>query len=147
MQIYKQMRTPQTNIIYKELSYEIVGILYKVHDELGRYALEKQYGDLLERYLKDRKIQYVREKKITKTGEDVNRADFVIDDKIIVELKAKPVIGTTDYYQVKRYLEFANLKLGILVNFRQKYLSPKRVLNSKADIRFAVFASSSQGSH
>ena len=57
--------------------------------------------------------------------------DFIIEDKIIIELKAKPFITKNDYYQTRRYLELLNLELGIIVDFRQKYLKPKRILNPK----------------
>ena len=56
------------------------------------------------------------------------------DDKIIVELKAKDIVLKDDYYQTVRYLVSFNKKLGIIFNFRQKVLRPKRILNSRADI-------------
>ena len=59
-----------------------------------------------------------------------NIVDFLIEDKILLELKAKRIISKEDYYQVRRYLESLNLKLGLLVNFRDRYLKPKRILNS-----------------
>ncbi len=118
-------------IIYKELSYKINGLLFKVHDALGRYARKNQYADLFELYLKEENIPYEREKNISKTSVDKNRSDFLIEKSIVLEMKVKTFTNQTDYYQVKRYLEILNLKLGILVNFRQKYLSPKRILNSK----------------
>ncbi|MBI5401519.1 GxxExxY protein [Candidatus Wolfebacteria bacterium] len=121
-------------IIYKELSYELGGIFYKVHDELGRYAREKQYGDLLEKFFNEKGIKFEREKIISKTGNDINKADFIVNNSIIIELKVKPIITTEDYYQVKRYLEFTNLRLGMVVNFRQKYLKPKRIINSNYKI-------------
>lgn len=46
----------------------------------------------------------------------------------ILEIKAKHVVSKEDYYQVQRYLHGARLKLGILVNFRRRYLIPKRVI-------------------
>ncbi len=120
-------------IIHKELSYKINGILFKVHDELGRYAREKQYGDLFASYLEKEQINFSREKNISKTSVDNNRADFIVEDSIVVEFKVKSFITKEDYYQVKRYLEILNLKLGIITNFRQKFLKPKRILNSKAN--------------
>jgi 1-deoxy-D-xylulose-5-phosphate reductoisomerase len=120
------------DIIHKELSYKINGILFKVHDELGRYAKEKQYGDLFAMHLEKEKINFTREKNISRTSVDNNRADFIIENSIVVEFKAKSFITKEDYYQVKRYLEIINLKLGIIANFRQKFLKPKRVLNSKS---------------
>ena len=58
-----------------------------------------------------------------------NIRDFVIEDKIILDLKAKRIVTKEDYYQMKRYLAVSNKKLGLIVNFRQKYISPKRILN------------------
>lgn len=132
--IHEHMRTPRiygVHIIHKELSYVIVGILYKVHDALGRYAREKQYSDLIEKYLREKNISYEREKKLSAVGDDTNRADFIIDNKIILEVKVIPLISREEYYQLQRYLRIAGVKLGILVNFRQKYLKPKRILNSE----------------
>ncbi|MBU3942631.1 GxxExxY protein [Patescibacteria group bacterium] len=60
-----------------------------------------------------------------------NIADFVIEDKIVVELKAKDIILKEDYFQVQRYLTSSNKKLGLIFNFRQRYLRPKRILNNK----------------
>jgi GxxExxY protein len=121
------------NLIYKDLSYEITGILFEVHNELGRYCNEKQYGDLIEIKLKDKKIKYDREKVIPESfkGEKSgrNRVDLVVEEKAILEIKTKRNISRDDYYQVRRYLKAFNLKLGIIVNFRDTYLKPKRVLN------------------
>jgi len=108
------------------------------HNELGRYCNEKQYGDLFEGKLKGGKTKYNREYKIKNliTDERVTRniADFIIEDKIIIEFKCKRVIEKCDYYQLQRYLKAANLKLGLIVNFREKYLKPKRVINSDSHI-------------
>ncbi len=62
-----------------------------------------------------------------------NKVDFYIDNKIFVEVKAKRVLGREEYYQMRRYLKAADKKLGIIVNFRDKYLHPKRILNSSSD--------------
>ena len=124
-----------SKLIFPELSYEITGILFKTHNELGRFLNEKQYADAVEKLLKEGKIKYEREKDlpISFDGEQKgrNKVDFMIENKIILELKSKRILLRDDYYQVKRYLEAVNLKLGLLVNFRDKYLKPKRILNSK----------------
>jgi len=124
------MHTNYTNkreekLIYPELSYILTGVCFEVHNKLGRFAREKQYKDLLEKRLKEIKIPYEREFKIEKTG---NTVDFLIDNKIILELKAKPFILKEDYYQTQRYLQASNIKLGLLVNFRSRYLKPIRVI-------------------
>jgi len=123
------MHTNYTNknnkLIYPELSYLITGMCFEVHNKLGRYAREKQYGDLLEEKLKEIKIPYKREFKIGKTG---NTIDFLIDNKIILELKAKSFILKEDYYQTQRYLQILNIKLALLANFRNRYLKPIRII-------------------
>lgn len=121
------------DIIHPELSYKINGLLYEVHNELGRYCKEKQYGDLFEKLLMRDNMKFSRELLAsfeTSVGSiGKNFLDFIIEDKIIVEFKAKKIILKQDYYQVKRYLEALNLPLGIIANFRDEYLLPKRVLN------------------
>jgi len=123
------MHTNYTNknnkLIYPELSYLITGMCFEIHNKLGRYAREKQYGDLLEEKLKEIKIPYKREFKIGKTG---NTIDLLIDNKIILELKAKSFILKEDYYQTQRYLQILNIKLALLANFRNRYLKPIRII-------------------
>ncbi len=115
----------KNKLLFGDLSYRLNGLLFKVHKELGRYSREKQYSDLLETKLIDNNIKYKREVLIGNTG---NKADFIIEDSIILELKSKPFLLSDDYNQVKRYLYVCNFKLGILINFRSKYLQPKRIL-------------------
>ncbi|MDI6778368.1 MAG: GxxExxY protein [Patescibacteria group bacterium] len=122
-------------IVFSELSFIINGLLFDVHNELGRFCNEKQYGDCFEKKLQEKSIKYEKEKILPKSFEsekaDRNRKDFLIDDKIIVEFKCKRVIERVDYYQAKRYLISLNKKLGIIVNFREKYIRPHRILNSQ----------------
>jgi len=123
-------------IIYKDLSYKIFGICLEVHSILGNNCREKQYCDLFEKLLIRDKVEYEREKDISyflkenKIGG--NRVDFIIEERILFEGKTKRFITREDYVQVKRYLEATNLKLGIIVNFRDKRIKTRRVINSKA---------------
>ena len=121
-------------MVHKQLSFVITGILFKTHRELGISRNEKQYGDFFEGLLKKENINYKREFRFNDKFENGDMrciCDFVIDDKIILEFKVKDFITKEDYYQLKRYLESLEMQLGILVNFRQNRLSPKRVLNAK----------------
>lgn len=113
-------------ILYKDLSYKIIGILIEVHKELGSYAREKQYSDLFEKKFKLTNIPYKRELRIGNTG---NIIDFLIDDKIILEFKSVPFLISEHYDQIKRYLFQTKMELGILINFIGKRLESKRVLN------------------
>ncbi len=126
----------ESEIIYKELSYIINGLLFQVHNDLGRYCNEKQVCDKIEFYLKTNKLQYKREfilpPSFVGEKDGRNRIDFLIDDKIILEIKCKRFLVKDDYFQTQRYLHALNKKLGILVNFRDERLKPRRVLNSSS---------------
>jgi len=112
-------------IIYKDLSFKINGVCFAVHNKIGRYGREKQYCDLLEQEFIKLNIPYIRELTIGTTG---NKVDFLIDNKIILEIKAKQIIAHEDYYQIQRYLQYSGHKLGLLINFRNRYLKPIRIV-------------------
>jgi len=113
------------NLIYPKLSYSTNGILFSTHNELGCYAREKQFGDVIKRKLIEKNIIYLREVVVGNSG---NRIDFIIDGKIILELKSKRKLIKEDFEQVQRYLQETKLKLGILVNFRDQYIKPIRIV-------------------
>jgi len=123
--------TNNTNkLIHPELSYTITGICFNAHNDLGRYARERQYGDEIEKRLKEIKLPHKRELVIRGTG---NIIDFLIDEKIVLEIKAKRIITKEDYFQIQRYLQILNIKLGLLINFRDRYLKPIRIVKIDSD--------------
>lgn len=129
------MRTTQTGkVVYPDLSYRINGILFRVRKQLGRFRNEKQYCDAIEVALKEAGIYYEREKVLPPSFEGEaggrNRVDFLIEDKMVLEIKAKPFLTKNDYYQTQRYLVALEKKLALLVNMRRYYVNPKRILNS-----------------
>ncbi len=125
-----------SGLLYPDLSYKINGLLFHTQNQLGRHGTERQYGDFFEKLLKETGIKYEREKILPPMfdGERPgrHRVDFVVGDKIIIEFKVKSITTKDDYFQIKRYLEVLNLKVGFLVNFHQKMLRPKRIINSRA---------------
>ena len=125
----------KNKIFYPKLSYQITGLMYETHNRLERYRNEKQYADYFEELLKRENIQYQREKPLPSSfaGEKEYRnvPDFVIKEKIIIDFKAKRMITKDDYYQMRRYLSSYNKVMGIVVNFRSRSLSPKRILNAE----------------
>ncbi len=126
----------EEKIVYPELSFEIVGIFFSTHNELGRYCNEKQYCDLIEQKFKNKNIKYEREKVLDKhfpaEREGRHRVDFLIEERIVLEIKAKNILERDDYFQTRRYLEVLNKKLAIMVNFHDRFLRPRRILNSDA---------------
>lgn len=130
------MDTNDTNkIIYPELSYRINGLLFKVHNELGRYCREIQYAEYFEKLLQENNIKYEREHVLPVAHIEnhfTNIVDFVINGQILIDLKAKPVVKREDYNQMLRYLDASKCKLGIIINFRSKYLQPIRVIRANS---------------
>ncbi len=129
----KKEEPQKIELLYPQLSYKICGICYDVHNKLGRFRNERQYADAFEELLRQNQIRHKREISLTPSfqGEVERRniPDFIIEDSIVVDFKAKRIITKEDYFQMKRYLQSCNKRLGLIINFRQYYLSPKRVLN------------------
>jgi GxxExxY protein len=114
----------------------ITGLCFKVHRKLGRFCTERQYCDEIEKLLKEFGHIYKREAEISNIIQNSpagNRVDFIVEDKIILEIKAKKFVTKEDYIQTVRYLEAAGLGLALLINFRHTYLKPKRIINSNFD--------------
>lgn len=123
----------EDKLIHKDLTYILRGLLFAVHNELGEFRNEKQYGDAFAQKLRDAGILFEREKVLPPSfvGEQSgrNRVDFLINNIIIIEIKHAPALSKNDYHQCQRYLVSLNLDLALLVNFHGKYLMVKRVLN------------------
>lgn len=105
----------------------------EVHRILGRGLLEIVYKDAIEYELRAKGIPYQREKEFFVEYKDVVLphvfcADFVIYDRIILEVKCKAGIVDEHYAQVMNYLTISKLKIGLIVNFRDKSLQYKRVI-------------------
>ena len=118
-------KSTNEKLIHAEMSYQLVGILFTAHKTLGRFAREKQYGDFIEKELQLQNVPYKREFPIGSTG---NIADFMVDEKIILEIKAVIIITDECYRQVQNYLQQSKLRLGLLVNFHTRFLKPHRVI-------------------
>jgi len=120
-------------LVLPELSYQITGLLFKVHNEIGQFGREKQYGDLFEKLLQLDGMSFEREKSLPLENIDnkfTNIVDFDISNKLLVDLKAKPLITKEDFSQMKRYLDASGYELGLIVNFHQKYLKPVRIIRA-----------------
>jgi len=125
--------TNKEKLIYPELSYILMGILFEVHNKLGTKYQEKHYQKAIEIKLKELNIPYKREVKVNVEFGKENLGeffiDFIIDNKIILEIKKIWKITQDDIKQVLRYLKATKLKLAILANFKYRRLEYRRVLN------------------
>lgn len=123
-----------TDIIYKAESYRIIGSCMKVHAELGPGFLESVYQEALSKQFVKDNISFEREKLINVFYDNEKldkyfKADFLCFDKIVVEIKAAKFIHNNNILQTRNYLKSAKIQLGLLVNFGEKSLIYKRILN------------------
>lgn len=120
------------NIIHRELSYKIIGIFFNVYNELGYGFQEKYYVKAIKLCFDKEKIPYLEQ-----VRSDFNMRsrcfgryyiDFVVDHKIVLEIKTKPYFSPQDIRQVLGYLKKSNLELGILASFSRDGIKFKRIL-------------------
>lgn len=105
-----------------QITYEIIGAAYKVHAELGPGLLESTYEVCLEYELMKRELKVVRQKSLPVIYDGIKldagyRIDLLVEDCIIVELKAVAAIEPIHKAQLMTYLKLSEHKLGLLMNF------------------------------
>jgi GxxExxY protein len=122
------------DLLHKEISYKLQGILMEIRRNFGPGHKEIVYQNALEEELTENNIKFEREKNIKiyspKTGNAMGnyRVDFLIDSKIIVELKAVDLIPKNFIDQIYSYLKNSQYELGYFVNFKSPKLYIKRVI-------------------
>ena len=105
-----------------EIAKEVVDAAYKIHTRLGPGLLESVYQSVLEYELGKRGLAVKAEQPIPVVYEDVHlevgfRADLVVENKVIIELKSVETVHTVHKKQLLTYLRLADKRLGLLINF------------------------------
>ena len=120
-------------VVYPDLSYKTVGCLFDVWSGMGFGHKEKFYQKAVALSLEERKIGFEREKivKVQYKGNDVGiyYIDFIIDNKIDLEIKVRNYFTKQDINQLYGYLKATGLKLGIIAHFTKTGVKFKRILN------------------
>jgi GxxExxY protein len=126
------MDTNQHEIVYKDLSYQIIKASLEVHNILGAGFLEKVYENALIIKLKQYSIKAEQQVplKVCFEGETVGDyyADIVVDNKIILELKCVESIIPIHEAQLINYLKATRMKLGMIFNFARPKFEYKRIV-------------------
>jgi len=126
------MNTNNDKIIYKELSYRIVGLAMEGHRKLGYGFLEKVYENALMVLFRREGIEAKQQSPIKVYFEDEivgdYFADILVEDKIIIELKAAENISSAHIAQTLNYLKATGLRLAIILNFGKEKLESKRIV-------------------
>ena len=121
-----------SELLHPELSYRLVGILYKVYNELGGGYQERIYQAAIRRELSKQKIIFIEEAwvDLLYDGNKLSRyrLDFIIEQKIVLELKVAPRFTPRDIMQVLGYLKQSKLELGILASLNRKNMIYRRIL-------------------
>lgn len=128
----KRVQIIRKDILYPELSYKIVGILFDVSNELGYQYQERYYQRAIREDLKRSGISFREQvvQPLVYKSKSIGRYyfDFVIDDKVVLEIKRGDAFSPRDIRQIVAYLESSGLKLGLLARFSSKGLKYKRII-------------------
>jgi GxxExxY protein len=127
-------KTVPTKIIYADLSFKIMECAFEVHNELGPGFTEDIYEQAMALELEGRGIQYIRQKPMEVNYKNipigVYRFDLVVEDKVILELKAVSALNELHKQQLLSYLKASHLQLGILINFGGRKVESSRVVHT-----------------
>jgi GxxExxY protein len=107
---------------FENLSKEIIGAAIEVHKFLGPGLLESAYEECLCYELGNRGLKYERQKPIPVVYKDIKlecgyRADIIVENKILLELKSVDAINPIHEAIVLTYLKFSTIRVGLLINF------------------------------
>ncbi len=110
-----------------KITDEIIGSCIKIHKNLGPGLLESTYQQCLAYELKNKKIAFEKEKKLPVQYEDIliedaYRVDFIVQNKVIIELKSVEQFHPIHEAQTLTYLRLSKLPLALLINFKSKLL-------------------------
>jgi GxxExxY protein len=124
-----------TNYKHSELTGKIIGCAMKVHSYLGNGFQEIIYQRCLDIEMRKQGLIFGREFEMDIYYEEIHvgtrRVDFLVEDKIMVELKATACLDDRHLAQAINYLEAYKLETGLLINFGAKSLEFKRVTNER----------------
>lgn len=127
--------TQRQDLIYPDFSYKLVGLAYNVFNELGHGHLEKIYQRAYARELKEASIEYKEQAPYPVIYKDEiicnNYLDFLIEQKLIIELKRNDFYSKKYIDQVSNYLKVSKSKLALLINFTSNGVRVKRIVNSE----------------
>ncbi|HTL83279.1 MAG TPA: GxxExxY protein [Bacteroidia bacterium] len=121
------------DLVYPELSYKIVGCAFEVFKTLGPGLLEKSYQKAMAVSLRAAGLSFREQVKydVLFHGEKVatNYFDFLVEDKVVIELKRGKFDYTNELEQVSQYLKSSGKQLGILIRFSERGVQSKRIVN------------------
>jgi GxxExxY protein len=120
---------------YSEITENIIGCAMRVHQKMQNGYPEKIYNNCLIIEFKKESISFQNELELpiyyemTEVGK--RRVDFLVDGKVLLEIKAISELTDTHLAQALNYLDVLNLEVGFLLNFGAKSLEIKRIINNK----------------
>ena len=116
--------TPNSRLLHGDVTGHVIAAFYSVYNDLGHGFLEAVYSRALEVEFQRRNMEYRREYGMTVfyLGQDVGtcRSDFLVEEKVIVEVKATASVAAAHQQQLQHYLKATRAPVGLLLNFGVK---------------------------
>jgi GxxExxY protein len=135
--MYKKIQQRKSPLIYPELSYTINGVLFDVHNTLGGQLPEKYIQKAVATGLRNKGISFKEQYYVPLTfqGNHIGKyyLDFLIEEKIVLELKRGRYVPRNIFNQANKYLDTLDLPLAIIGCFAQDCVVIKRIINQRQD--------------
>lgn len=123
---------PGEEYLHQELTKDVLASAFRVHNSIGCGLLEKVYGNAMSWDLKlnNRRVVEEKEFKVVYREKEVGAyfGDLVVDEKVIVEVKAVEKLNNVHRAQLLNYLRISGMRVGLLLNFANPKLEYERII-------------------
>lgn len=131
---FKEVKTKR-KLIFAEECYQIIGVCFEVYNKIGYGHKEKFYQEAIAQCFREKNIEFKRELKAKVRFKEKDLGiyyfDFLVFNKIIVEIKKRNYFSIKDINQLNAYLKATRLKLGLLIHFTNEGVRYRRIVNLK----------------
>lgn len=130
-----EVATVDQSLLYGEITEKVIGAAFRVHNSLGKGLSEKVYEQAMMNAIRDLGLPVEHQKSLpvffenSKVGEQI--VDLLVDDKVIVELKAVQQLSEDHHSQLLGYLKNTQFQVGLLINFGDRVQFKRLIYTSQ----------------
>ncbi len=133
MNLMEETKLKRKDLIWPDLSYQIVGVLFEVWTSIGFGHKEKVYQKATAKRLQDVGLKFEQQLPVKINFKNATVGiyyfDFLIENKVVLEIKVRNFFSKKDIDQLYSYLKIRNLKLGLIAHFTKTGIKFKRIVN------------------
>lgn len=132
--IHRQITNKSGKLLYGDLTDKIISLSYQIHYQYGSGHKESVYQNIFAEKLELRRLKFEKEFQVSICSEDTGRVvgyhrlDFIVDNKVVVEIKAIKFTPQKMEQQLYSYLKNSNFQVGLMINFGSSKLYIRRII-------------------